>query len=114
MPRRLLVVLAVLATALGTATPAPAAAKRCGTTDLVINDDPYTKARGIKATGTSCRVAKRVAKAAARAADQGTFAKRYRARRFTCKGVESYGVYYAMHYTCRRGAARIRFRASPA
>ena len=114
MSRRLLVPLLVVLAVAGLATPANAAAKRCGTVDLALRDDPYNKARGIKATGTPCRVAKRVARAAARAADEGTFAKRYRARRFRCKGVEEYGTYYAMHYTCRRGDARIRFRVSAA
>ena len=115
MPRRVAAI-AVLATAFATggaaqaapAATATAAAKRCGTVDLVIRDDPYTKARGITASGTSCRKARRVAKGAQRV----PFPTRYRARGFTCKGVEEYGAVYAVHYTCRRDAARIRFRMS--
>ncbi len=112
MPRRLAVALLVALAAAGLASPAgaPAAAKRCGTVDLALRDDPLSKARGIRASGTSCRVARRVAKAS----DDDPFAPSYRARRFTCTGVEEYGAYYAMHYTCRRGDARIRFRVSAA
>ena len=110
--RVLLVLLLVVLTSLAGATTAGAAAKRCGSVDLVIRDDPYTKARGITATGTSCRKARTVARAAGALAHDGSVALRFKARRFTCKGVEEYGAVYAVHYTCRRDAARIRFRMS--
>ena len=110
--RVLLVLLLVVLTSLAGATTAGAAAKRCGTVDVDVSGDPYTKARDIRARGASCRKARTVARAAGALAHDGSFALRFKARRFTCKGVEEYGAVYAVHYTCRRDAARIRFRMS--
>jgi hypothetical protein len=111
MVRRLAVVLSLLVVAASTsASAAPAAAKRCPTVDLGIRDDPYSAVHDLLAKRTSCRVARRVAAAAAA---EDPHPARYQALRFTCTGAEKYGAVDVMRYTCRRHKARVRFSMSP-
>ena len=101
----LLMTLAVLL--LAPASEAPAAtARSCGSVGFT--EGTSDGAFAIRATGVSCRVARRVARAS-RSHGVEDPPDRYSARGFTCRGRYSDEGMPGVRYRCTRGSATVRF-----
>ena len=99
--------MALVALALAPAAAAPAATTRsCGSIGFTQGTDDGAFA--ILATGTSCRVARRVARAS-RTHGVEDPPDRFGARGFTCRGRFSDQGLPGVRYRCTRGDATVRF-----
>ncbi len=88
---------------------AAAATRSCGSIGFTPNSDEGVS--NIRATGVSCRTARRVARESREHGPSGVAGRifTYRAYRFRCRGVEQDTALPSVRYRCVRGDAVVRF-----